>query len=56
MLYWLKLTLNSDEDLALSQQKQILKNFQKQNNEDFFVQLLFAWLHLTNNNIPPLYL
>ena len=32
------------------------KNLQKQNNEDFFIQLLYAWLHLTNNNIPPPYL
>ena len=29
------------------------KNLQKQNNEDFFIQLLYAWLHLTNNNFPP---
>ena len=29
------------------------KNLQKQNNEDFFIQLLYAWLHLTHNNIPP---
>ena len=27
------------------------KNLQKQNNEDFFIQLIYAWLHLTNNNI-----
>ena len=32
------------------------KNLQKQNNEDFFIQLFYAWLHLTNNNIPPPYL
>ena len=32
------------------------KNLQKQNNEDFFIQLLYAWLHHTNNNIPPSYL
>ena len=32
------------------------KNLQKQNNEDFFIPLLYAWLHLTNNNIPPPYL
>ena len=24
----------------------------KQSNENFFVQLLNAWLHLTNNNLP----
>ena len=29
------------------------KNLQKQNNEDFFIQLLLAWLHLTNNNFLP---
>ena len=28
----------------------------KNNNEDFSSQLLYAWLHLTNNNFPPLYL
>ena len=28
------------------------KNLQKQNNEDFFIQLLNAFLHLTNNNVP----
>ena len=32
------------------------KNLQKQNNEDFFIQLLYAWLHLTNNSTPPPYL
>ena len=32
------------------------KNLQKQNNEDFFIQLFYTWLHLTNNNIPPPYL
>ena len=62
-LFWLELNLNSDQDLDLSQQKQILrglstshKNLQKQDNEDFFIQLLYAWLDLTNNNIPPPYL
>ena len=29
------------------------KNLQKQNKEDFFIQLLYAWLHLTKNNILP---
>ena len=32
------------------------KNLHKQNIEDFFIQLLYAWLHLTNNNIPLPYL
>ena len=42
--------------LALFRQKQILagllvtKNLQK--SEDFFIQLLYAWLHLTNSNFP----
>ena len=55
-MYWLKLILNSDQGLALFRQKQIVtgllvtKNLQKQNNEVFFIQLLYAWLHLTNNN------
>ena len=31
------------------------RNLQKQSNEDFFIQLLYAWLHLTNN-IPPPYI
>ena len=49
--------LNSDQGLALFRQKQILrsnrhKNLQKQNNEDFFIQLLNAWLHFTNSNFP----
>ena len=57
MLYWLKLILSSDQSLALFRQTQILKltshkNLEKQNNKDFFIQLLYAWLHLTNNNFP----
>ena len=50
----LKLILNSDQGLALFRQKQILtgplvtKNLQK--SEYFCIQLLYAWLHLTNNN------
>ena len=32
------------------------KNLQKQNKEDFFFELLYAWLHLINNNFPPPYL
>ena len=51
MLYWLKLILTSDQGLTFSRQKQILrsshKKLQKQNNEDFFIQLLYAWQHLT---------
>ena len=49
----LKLILNSDQGPALFRQKQILttgllvtKNLQK--SEDFFIKLLYAWLHLTN--------
>ena len=26
------------------------KSLQKQNSENFFIQLLYAWLYLTNNN------
>ena len=55
MLYRLNLILSSNQGLALLRQKQILrsnrhKNLQRQNNEDFFIQLLNAWLHFTNNN------
>ena len=32
------------------------KNLQKQNNEDFFIQLLYALVHLSNNNFTPTYL
>ena len=52
----LKLILNSDQGLALFRQKQIVtgllvtKIYNK--SEDFFIQLLYAWLHLTNNNFP----
>ena len=28
------------------------KNLQKQNNEDLFIQLLYAWLHSTINKLP----
>ena len=51
-----KLILDSDQGLALFRQKQILtgllvtKIYKK--SEDFFIQLLYAWLHLTNNNFP----
>ena len=49
--------LNSNQGLALFRQKEILrynshKNLQKQNNEDFFIQLLNVWLHFTNNKFP----
>ena len=59
MLYWLNIDLipNSNQGLALSRQKQILrynwhKNLQKQNDEEFFIQLLNVWLHFTNNKFP----
>ena len=59
MMYWLNidLILNSNQSLALFRQKEILrynwhKNLQKQNNEDFFIQLLNVWLHFTNNKFP----
>ena len=57
MLYWLNinLILNSYQGLALLRQKKIPrynshKNLQKQDNEDFFIQLINVWLHFTNNN------
>ena len=57
MQYQLNLILNYNQSLALFRQKQILrsnshKHLQKQSNEDFFIQLLNAWLHFTNNNLP----
>ena len=59
MLYWLNidLILKSNQVLDLFRQKQIIrysrhKNWKKQNNEDFFIQLLNAWLHFTNNKFP----
>ena len=59
MLYRLNidLILNSNQDLALFRQKQILrynrhKNLQKEKKEDFFIQLLNAWQHFTNNKLP----
>ena len=57
ILYSSNFFLNSNQGLALFRQKQIFrpnrhKNLQKQNNEDFFIQLLNAWLHFTNSNFP----
>ena len=57
MLLRLNSILNSNYGLALFRQNQILRplshrNFQKYNNEDFFIQLLNAWLHFTNNDFP----
>ena len=54
MLYRLNLILNSDQGLVHFRQKQIFssnrqKNVQKQNTEDFFIQLLIGWLHFINN-------
>ena len=59
MLYQSNLILNSNLGLVLFRQKQMLrsnrhKNFQKQNSEDFFTQLLNAFLHFANNNVPTL--
>ena len=59
MLHWLKLILNSDQDLAFfltktdSYRSISHKKLQKQNNEDFSIQLLYAWLNVTGNNFPP---
>ena len=54
----LKLILNYDQGLALFRQKQILTDLlgtkRYKNNKDFFIQLLYAWLHLSNNNFPAL--
>ena len=54
----LRLILNSDQCLALYRQKQILTGllFTKfyKKNEDFFIQLLYACLHLANSNFPAL--
>ena len=59
MLYRLNidLILNSNQVLALFRQKRIVtynrhKKLKKQNNKDFFIQLLNAWLHFTNNKFP----
>ena len=55
LLYQLNLVRNYKQGLALFTQKQMLrsttrKHLQKQNYEDFFIQLLNTWLHFTNNN------
>ena len=57
MVYRLNLILKSNQGLALVRQKQILRSNRYeilgiQNNEDFSIQLLNAWLHFTNNNFP----
>ena len=57
MLLWLNLILNSNYGLSLFRQNKILqpiphKNFQKYINDDFFILLLNAWLHFTNNDFP----
>ena len=57
MLYRLNLILNTNQGLALFRQNQIFrsirhKNLQNYNNEDFFLQILNAWLLFTNNNFP----
>ena len=53
----LKLILNSDQGLTRFRQKQILTGLLSHKkiykiSEDFFIQLLKAWLHLTNKNVP----
>ena len=57
ILYQLDLELNPNQGLALFRKTQMLrpirhKNLQKQNNEDFFIQLFNTWLHFTNNKFP----
>ena len=54
-MHRLNLIRNFNQDLAIFRQKEILRSnkhkyLQKQNNENFFIQLLSAWLHFTNNN------
>ena len=51
----MNLILNSNQGLGLFRQKRSLglidrKIFQKQKNEDFFIQLFNAWIHFTNRN------
>ena len=55
----MNLNLNSNHGQPFFRQKHILrsnrhKHLQKQSNEDFFVQLLNARIHLANNNLPTL--
>ena len=55
MLHQLNLIFNYNQGLALFRQKLILrstsqKHLQKQNNENFFIQLVNPWLHFINNN------
>ena len=57
MLYRLNLNLKSNQSLALFRQNQILRstrhsNLQKNNNENFFIQMLNASLNFTNNTFP----
>ena len=59
MLYRLNWIFNSNQGLALFRQNQILssirpKNLQNHHHEDFFSQILNAWLYCTNNNFPTL--
>ena len=48
----------SCQGLTLKKKKQILTGLVVtkiyKDNEDFFIQLLYAWLHLTSNNFPAL--
>ena len=53
----LNLIFNSNQGLVLFRQTQIPrsirhKNLRKQKHEDFFIKLLNAWLHFTNNKFP----
>ena len=49
-----KLILNSDQSLAVFRQKQIITDLLVtqiyKKSENLFIQLLYDWLHLTNNN------
>ena len=55
-IHIVKHEIKSNQCLALVRQKQILRSnryeiLRKQNHEDFFIQLLNAWLHFNNSNV-----
>ena len=57
MMHWSKLILISNQGLALCRQNDTLrfnrhKNLQKQSNDNFFIHILYAYLHFTSSNFP----
>ena len=56
MMYQLDLILNCNQGLAFLDKNRslglLVTKIYKKNNGGFFVQLLNAWLHFTNNNSP----